>query len=257
MTGDVIIIAVMLVLGAAVVALWIKKEEYKDERIRKDEAIGQLMAGAEIWAQRDTERKALIERLRKALDESNEELIIQRLMYQGAKVQIEQFSKEQEASLNKLAALDMKSRNLELALTMEQKNVANLEESLKYYMELCAGQVKSEEGTVKSEGEMSRWALRVCLDNALQKNAKLERVIRRMRDRGRFPQMPQIDAQMSQIEGELDAEFDGLRASGCATSFDVGGDGYDPKVDPGVPSGEEAVECEEYEIGEVKDAQGV
>jgi len=34
---------------------------------------------------------------------------------------------------------------------------------------------------------------------------------------------------------ELDAEFDSLRVSGCATSFDQGGDAYDPKVRNEVP----------------------
>jgi len=57
MFGDVIIIAVMLVLGAAVVALWIKKEEYKDESGAYRCACSQLQKGAEIQAKREVVRK--------------------------------------------------------------------------------------------------------------------------------------------------------------------------------------------------------
>jgi len=77
-------------------------------------------------------------------------------------------------------------------------------------------------------------------------------VIRRMRDQARAAQK-----EGERIKSELDSEFDSLRASGCASNFDQGGDAYDPKLEPGIPRCEVAAECDEYEIGEVKDAQGL
>lgn len=241
---DVIVIAGFIV---AIVALWTKKAEYKKSWQEAQEVIGQMVKGAEIQAKREVVLKSNAKMLANALQGYLDE---------------EAMAVSEPKHL--CAVLEKKARQLEQALKMEQQERAKLEESLKYYMELLGEQMNT--GAPKPmNDDMSRYALRACLADALDRNAKLQRLIRRMRDRGRFPQIAQIDPQITLIEnGEivqiakgLDAEFDSLRAGGPTTAIIQGDDAYELKHEAEIPAGEVAVECEGYEIGEVRDAQGV
>ena len=158
---DVVIIFTMLVLLAAVISMWIKKEEYKDESCRHESACQQMQKGAEIAAQRDVERKArlqaygkLVVAQRRELSELKDELFCANQIRMGQREQLiqkgkesEQLNKDLEMAWSLRDAALAKAKNLELALEMEQKNNGLLEENMKYSMELCAEQVKGEQGT--------------------------------------------------------------------------------------------------------------
>jgi light-regulated signal transduction histidine kinase (bacteriophytochrome) len=92
-------------------------------------------------------RKELIARLRSELEDSNAERNMWRLSYQGSKQHVCQLQKELADSRAEAADAEAKWRNLELALQMEQKQRGLVEENLRYYMELCAEQVKFGSGT--------------------------------------------------------------------------------------------------------------
>lgn len=246
MIGDVIIIFAWLAVLAGLIACWIKKEEYKDDSRLKGEVIGQMQAGAEIAAQRDVKRKEVISKLRAELEETGMDRNMWRLSYQGSKQHVDQLQKELGESLKATADAEMKWRNLELALQMEQKQRRLVEENLKYYMELLGEQMNTG-APAQVDNDMSRWALRCCLADALRRNAGLQRVIRRMRDRarGKVPaDSADCGADSAEKDVELDAEFDSLRAAGPTTAIIQGDDAWDPKYEPMVPERETAVECE-------------
>lgn len=246
---NVIVIAGFIV---AIVALWTKM---KQNGLERDAYMGvnqQMMKGAEHAARREVKRKDMIRLLQADNAELSDSYALLSHEKQVSDLNYKALLQDNKEAWDQREVLEKKARQLEQALKMEQQERAKLEDSLKYYMELLGEQMNT--GALKPmNDDISRYALRACLADALDRNAKLRRLIRRMRDRGRFPQIPQIDPQITLIsstqrkaeekprKAEVDGEFESLRAGGPTTAIIQGDDAWEAKHEAEIPEGEVAV----------------